>query len=127
MNLKIHRLGDLQLKIMKILWQRAEVTVAEVHQTLGLEMNLAYTTVATMLRKMEARGLVRHRTEGRSFVYRPVVAAEAVSRSMIDHLIDRVFEGNLAGMVSHLLTTREVSREELVQLERLIAERKRSL
>ncbi len=123
---KVHRLGDLQLKIMKILWDRSEATVADVHAQLAHETELAYTTIATMLRKMEARGLVKHRNEGRSFVYSPAVAAAAVSRSMVDHLIDRVFEGSLADMVSHLLTTREVSREELGKLERLIAERKKS-
>ncbi len=123
---KIHRLGDLQLKIMKVLWERSEATVSDVHDTLAAETDLAYTTIATMLRKMETRGLVRHRNEGRSFVYSSAVAADAVSRSMVDHLIDRVFEGSLAEMVSHLLTTREVSREELGRLERLIAERKKS-
>jgi predicted transcriptional regulator len=55
------------------------------------------------------------------------VAAEDVSRSMADHLVDRLFEGRLLDVVNHLLTTREVSREELRQLERLIAERKKSL
>lgn len=124
---KIHRLGDLQLKIMKVLWEQREATVADVHQALGSENELAYTTVATMLRKMEARGLVRHHSEGRSFVYHPVIRADAVTRSMSDHLLDRLFEGSLADMVSHLLTSREVSREELVKLERLIAERKKSL
>ena len=123
---KIHRLGDLQLQIMKILWERKEATVTEVHEALGNRARFAYTTIATMLRKMEARGLVGHRTEGRSFVYRPAVAAREVSRGMADHLLDRLFEGNLADMVSHLLTHREVSREELAKLEKLIAEKRKS-
>ena len=122
---KIHRLGDLQLRIMKILWAREEATVADVFEELGKDADLAYTTVATMLRKMEERGLITHRTEGRSFVYRAKVPSEAVSRSMIDHLVDRMFEGNLTAAVNHLLTTREVNREELNALERLIAERKK--
>jgi BlaI family penicillinase repressor len=119
------RLGDLQLRIMKVLWAREEATVADVFEELGKGADLAYTTVSTMLRKMEARGLIAHRTEGRSFVYRAKVASEAVSRSMIDHLVDRMFEGNLTAAVNHLLTTRDVSREELKALERLIAERKK--
>ena len=122
---KIHRLGDLQLRIMKIFWAREEGTVADVFEELGKDADLAYTTVATMLRKMEERGLITHRTEGRSFVYRAKVPSEAVSRSMIDHLVDRMFEGNLTAAVNHLLTTREVNREELNALERLIAERKK--
>jgi predicted transcriptional regulator len=123
---KILRLGDLQLQIMKVLWERGEGTVTDVHSAVGSERNLAYTTVATMLRKMEARGLVKHRVEGRSFFYRAAVAAEAVSTGMADHLLDRVFEGSLADMVHHLLSTRDVSREELSALEKLIAERKRA-
>jgi predicted transcriptional regulator len=77
-----------------------------------------------MLRKMEARGLVKHRMEARSFIYRAAVAEEAVSRGMADHLLERLFEGSLADMVRHLLSNREVSREELSKLEKLIAERK---
>jgi BlaI family penicillinase repressor len=122
-----HRLGDLQLRIMKVLWERREATVAEVLEALDDPVDLAYTTIATMLRKMEARGLVSHRSEGRSFVYVPKVAAEDVSRSMADHLVDRLFEGSLFDAVNHLLTTREISRDELRQLEKLIAERKKTL
>ena len=71
---KIYRLGDLQLRIMKVLWANEAATVAEVHAAVGGEGDLAYTTVATMLRKMEARGLVKHRMEARSFIYRAAVA-----------------------------------------------------
>jgi BlaI family transcriptional regulator, penicillinase repressor len=124
---KIHRLGDLQLKIMKRLWACREATVADLHQQLQDEKELAYTTIATMLRKMEARKLLKHRLEGRSFVYRAAVPEEAVTRGLADHLVDRLFEGSLTDVVSHLLSTREVSRDELTELERLIAERKREL
>lgn len=124
---KAHRLGDLQLKIMKVLWARVEATVTEVHEALSPGEDLAYTTMATMLRKMEGRGLVSHRVEGRSFVYRAAVAEAAVHRDMSDHLVDRLFAGSLAEAVNHLLTTREVSREELGRLEKLIAERKKKL
>jgi len=125
---KTHRLGDLQLRIMQVLWERQEATVAEVLDALDdADASLAYTTIATMLRKMEMRGLVAHRAEGRSFIYRPKVAAEDVSRSMSNHLVDRLFEGSLFEAVNHLLSSREVSRDELRQLEKLIAERKKKL
>jgi BlaI family transcriptional regulator, penicillinase repressor len=123
---KVHRLGDLQLKIMKILWGRQEATVSEVNEALAGERDLAYTTIATMLRKMEARGLVKHRLDGRSFVYRAAVVEEAVSQGMADHLVERLFEGSLSDMVHHLLTTREVSLEELSKLEKMIAEVKKA-
>src|SRR5438270_9025648 len=105
-NRKSHRLGDLQLRIMKALWERKEGTVADVLEALLDSPDLAYTTIATMLRKMEVRGLVAHRVEGRSFIYRAKVRSEEVSKSMTDHLVDRLFEGSLAEAVSHLLSTR---------------------
>ncbi len=122
----IHRLGELQLQIMKVLWTKDDVTVADVHAALASERGLAYTTVATMLRRLEERGLVRHRVEGRTFLYRPAVAEVDVSRSMADHLLDRLFRGSMAEMVRHLLSTREVSKKELAALERLIAEHKKA-
>mgnify|MGYP000123473875 CR=1 FL=1 len=117
-----HRLGDLQLRILQSLWDRPDSSVAEVHTELKPERDLAYTTVATMLRKMETRGLVTHREQGRSFLYRALVAAEDVSRSVGRHLVDRLSAGSLTEAVSHLLTSREVSRDELDQLEKLIKE-----
>ena len=118
-----YRLGDLQLRIMRVLWTLGPASVAQVQQRLDGDP-LAYTTVATMLRKMEDRQLVRHRADGRKFIYEPAVTAEEVSRSAADHLVDRLFEGSLADAVTHLLQTREVSPEELKRLERLIRQRR---
>lgn len=120
---KAFRLGDLQLRIMRVLWDLGEARVADVQQEL-CGPSLAYTTVATMLRKMEDRGLVEHVEEGRKFVYRAAVTLEEVTRSMTGDLVERLFGGSLADTVSHLLDSRDVSREELVRLEQLIQERK---
>ena len=108
---------------MRVLWNSAPASVAQVQGNLSGE-RLAYTTVATMLRKMEDRGLLRHREQGRKFLYEPAVTAEEVTRSMADDLVERLFEGNLAATVSHLLQTREVSGSELARLEELIQQRK---
>src|SRR5437016_5501260 len=94
-----YRLGNLQLRIMKVLWERSAASVAEVHEALGDDANLAYTTVATMLRKMETRRLVQHEVDGRRFIYRAAVAPELVSRSMADDMLERLFEGSLADML----------------------------
>ncbi|MFW6170934.1 MAG: BlaI/MecI/CopY family transcriptional regulator [Planctomycetota bacterium] len=118
-----YRLGDLQLRIMKVLWETAPASVAEVQKQLRGPA-LAYTTVATMLRKMEARGLLRHDERGRKYLYEPLISSQDVTRSMADDLVDRLFEGSLSATVSHLLETREVSANELARLEELIEERK---
>jgi BlaI family penicillinase repressor len=120
-----YRLGNLQLEIMQVLWERGEARVGEVHEALGASAGLAYTTVATMLRKMEDRGLVTHEAQGRSFLYRAAVTEEQVSRDMAGDLLDRVFSGSLSAMVSHLLTTREVGPGELKRLEQLISQRRK--
>lgn len=123
-NQPAYRLGDLQLRILKVLWRHGPASVAEVHQALG-PTGLAYTTVATMLRKMEGRGLVRHSEQGRRFIYQAAVTAEEVSRRSTADLVDRLFGGSLSQAVCHLLETRDVTLEELERLERLIQERKR--
>ena len=119
---RIYRLGDLQLRIMKVLWKLGPASVAQVHQQLA-GTPLAYTTVATMLRKMEDRGLLQHQEQGRRFIYEALVSEQEVTRSMADDLVDRLFEGKLTDAVSHLLQSREVSASELDQLEQLIKRR----
>ena len=120
----MHRLGDLQLEILQALWKLDRASVAEVQQQLGDQ--LAYTTVATMLRKMEDRQLVCHHEAGRRFIYAAVVTADEVSRSMSSRLVDRVFDGSLARTVSHLIETCDIDRRELAQLEELIRARRRA-
>ena len=124
-NHRLHRLGDLQLRILQLLWQRGEMPAAGVHAALQPERSLAPTTIATMLAKMEARGLLAHREQGRAFIYRAAVDAGEVTRGLGDYFVQRLFAGSVAGAMMHLLRTGEVSRRELDQLEKLIKEEKR--
>lgn len=121
-----HRLGDLQLAIMRILWERGEATVAEVHDSLVPQRDLALTTIATMLRKMEDKGVVAHRAEGRQFIYQAVVRERDVKRTMLSELRERLFAGDPAAMVSHLLREEEISGDELSRLRALIADLERA-
>ncbi len=113
-------LGKLQLAIMRVLWGRGECTVAEVHRTLLPSHGLAPTTIATMLKKMEGKGVVTHRSEGRRFIYRPTVSQDAVTRSMVADLKERLFGGSAAALVSHLLQSHEVDDDELASLRQQI-------
>ncbi len=116
-----HRLGELQLAIMRVLWARGETAVTEVHEALE-ERDLAPTTIATMLRKMEDKGVVTHRTEGRRYLYRPTVTEAAVRRTMVGELTDRLFRGEVTALVSHLLAENDFDPDELTRLRSLIAE-----
>ncbi|MHC5063927.1 MAG: BlaI/MecI/CopY family transcriptional regulator [Planctomycetota bacterium] len=111
-------LGELQLAIMNILWEEGEATSAQVHQALLAERGLAPTTIATMLRKMEAKGVVAHRRDGRQFIYRPTVERNDVHRSMVGELVERLFAGDPKALVSHLVDAGEVDWEELEVLRR---------
>ncbi|HVR07322.1 MAG TPA: BlaI/MecI/CopY family transcriptional regulator [Thermoanaerobaculia bacterium] len=121
------RLGKLQLAIMRVLWRRGEAAVTEVHEDLEAERDLAPTTVATMLAKLERKGVVAHRTEGRRFIYRPLVDEERVRRSMVDELTTQLFHGDVTALVNHLLSEHSIEASELAELRSLIRARERGL
>lgn len=106
-----------ELDVLKALWTLGSASVREVHRQMCPDGELAFNTVQTLLRIMEEKGLVRHRAEGRTFVYEPTYSRDrAASR-----LLHRVFDGALDQVVLSLLESTDASAEELRGLERLIA------
>ena len=118
------RLGDLQVAILQVLWNLGEATVQRVTEALEGKRR-APTTIATMLTKMEKRGLVDHRVDGRQFVYRALLSEPEVTRTLVADLTERLFEGDVSALVSHLLKSEEIERDEHVRLRALIVERER--
>ena len=117
---KKHKLGDLQLAILRRLWERKEASASDVHADLLEDRGLAPTTIATMLKKMEAKGVVRHRVEGRRYLYRATVSEQEVTRNMVSEITDRLFAGSPVALVSHLLEEHEVDEGEIEELKALI-------
>jgi predicted transcriptional regulator len=115
-------LTDLQLAIMRVLWDRAEATVVEVQTRLRPERDLAQTTIATLLSRLEKRGVVEHRLDGRQFVYRPLVTEQEVRRSMVSELTTLLFDGSPEALMSHLLRSREMAPGDLDRVKRMIAD-----
>jgi predicted transcriptional regulator len=107
------QLSDLQLAIMRVLWDREEATAADVHAELQTDRELAPTTVATLLSRLEKRGLVAHRARGRQYVYRPKVSEQEVRRSMLRRLTDFFFGGDQAALVSHLVRADDIQPQDL--------------
>lgn len=116
-------LGDLQHAIMRVLWARGEATAAAVHAALEPERGLAPTTIATMLRKMEDKGVVAHRSEGRQFVYRATVSEAEVRQSMVGEVVERLFAGNPAALVSYLVAEEGLDPEEIARLRAVLDEK----
>ena len=121
------QLGDLQIALLRALWDRGEATVAQVHDDLRQERGLAPTTIATVLTRMEKRGIVTHRNEGRQFVYRPLVSEQDIRQSMVGELTELLFEGDVAALVSHLISGREIAPGDLARVKVLIASREKEL
>lgn len=117
-------LGELQLAILRTLWQRDESSVADVHEALS-NRGLALTTIATMLRKMEEKGLVAHRENGRQFLYRAKVGPDLVQKNLVSDLVARLFDGDPLELVNHLLRAGEIDLGELDDLRRKVAEAER--
>ena len=117
------RLGDLQLAIMRVLWAEGEGSVTRVHEVVGPERGSAASTIATMLSKMEARGLVGHHKVGRQFIYTPLVEEGLARRSMVQDVTSRMFGGNPAELLSHLVREEEIGGDDLDELRALIEQK----
>ena len=118
-------LSELQLAVMRVLWQQKKAAVTEVQEALRSERGLALTTVATVLTRLEKAGLVAHRASGRHYLYRPLVSEEEVRRSMVSVLAERLFEGDVAALVSHLVNAREIKPGDLARVRQLIEAKER--
>lgn len=121
------KLTPLQLAILRVLWERGAAPVAEVHAALQSERALAPTTVATLLKRLEKRGLVAHRTIGRQFVYRALVDVEQARSTAVEEIAEHLFDGDLPALVAHLLSRHELAPGDLARVRALIedAERRR--
>ena len=118
------RLGRLELQIMDAVWQGDSATVREALDRMRPARH-AYSTILTMMRKLEAKGYLRHETEGRAFRYFPTITQQEVRRSAVSDLLDRLFGGSGRLVVSHLVEQKQINRGELDEIRRLIDKRRK--
>ena len=113
---------DGELRIMRVLWDRDSATVGDVVNALGPGPRPAYNTVLTLLRIMEKKGYVSHRKDGRAFVFRPQVGRADASRSALNTLVKRFFDGSPRLLVLNLIEEHQLSADALRQLKERIEE-----
>ena len=118
-------LSDLQLAVMRVLWDKAEAPASDVQRALKRTRPMAITTVATLLARLEKRGMVSHRADGRTFVYRARVSEKDVRRSMLSGLVENLFRGDPAEVVQHLLTSKDVSAGDISKIRELVDDARR--
>jgi BlaI family penicillinase repressor len=121
------RLTALQLDVLKVLWERPEATVVEIQQAVSVTRPLAQTTIATLLSRLEKRGLVAYRTEGRQYVYRAVLQERDARRHAVAEVTKGLFAGDVTAMVSQLLSAHELRPGDLARVRALIDAKEQEL
>jgi BlaI family transcriptional regulator, penicillinase repressor len=111
-------LTDRELDVMSVLWERGSGTVAEVRA--ALQDELAYTTVLTVLRILEAKGHVRHEGEGRAHRYFALVQERVARRGAVRQLLDRFFSGSPELLLTELVGHRDLTAKELRRLRQAL-------
>lgn len=114
------RLTEGELEIMLILWEQGEGTVRDVLGALAPDREPAYTTISTLVRILERKGLVTSRKEGRSHVYRPTLTRAAYQRARLRETVVRLFGGSPAALVRGLLEDEAVQPSDLEEIRRLL-------
>jgi BlaI family penicillinase repressor len=114
--------GKVQLRILQVLWEKREATAREITDELSKTEPIAHSTVQTLLRKLEAKGSVRHEVRDRVFVFIPVAQEAEVAVRATRDLLHRVFDNSVVGLMAHLLKHEELDAEELADLRRLLQE-----
>ena len=111
-------LSDLQIAVVRVLWRNGETSVTDIAKVLGDERGLKHTTVATLLTRLEKRGVVEQRREGRQLIYRALVSEPQVRRSMVADLVGSLFGGDSRELVAHLLRESEIEPGDLERLRK---------
>ncbi len=117
------RLGRLELQIMNIVWEKGKATVHDVKDVLGKGRKPAYSTILTMMRKLEAKGYLEHDVDDRTYVYRPTISQQAARKGILGDIVERLFEGSPSLLLNSLVEQDHISEKELKQIQKLIKER----
>ena len=113
------QLTELQLRILQALWGHGQAAVADVHQELARERDLAPSSVATLLARLEKRGLVAREPDGSRYLYRPLVSLDDVRSAMVAELTRLLFDGDSTGLIAHLVTSGAVRDRDRSYLQEL--------
>jgi BlaI family penicillinase repressor len=124
MRPKANTLSAQQLEIMKVVWACGDATVRDVYEALRSRRSVAYTTVMTMMKMMEARGQLKKRTDGRAYVYRAVEPQGRAMRRIVGDFLDRVFNGSAEPLLAHLVEERRISQKNLDEISKMIRGKK---
>jgi BlaI family penicillinase repressor len=116
------RVGKVQFQLLQVLWESGPATARQITERLSGNPPIAHSTVQTLLRQLEAKGLVDHAVEERTFVFRATRERAELNENPLRDLLTRAYHGSVVNLMTHLLKNEPVSPEELDRLRQLIAE-----
>jgi predicted transcriptional regulator len=115
-------LTDREADIMQILWERGASTVAEVRDALTDE--LAYTTVLTILRNLQAKGYVDYKPEGRAHRFFPCIQQQAARKNAVKHLMGKLFKGSADLLLTQLVSEHKLDDEQVSRIRKILEEKR---
>ena len=111
-------LGELQAAVMDAVWELGEATVGQVRDRLTANRELAYTTVLSVMQKLEKTGWLKHRSDGRTYVYSPRQSRSDAGRRALQKFTERIFGGDSLVLFEHLLDDDTLTAGELAELRK---------
>jgi predicted transcriptional regulator len=108
-----------ETEVLRLVWQSQEATVQQVYEAMPPNRKVTYVTVATLLRRLEDKGYLKHHTRGKAFVYAPAARREDVIRRTIGDLVERLFGGNPVPLMQHLAQHSGITDEDIERLKEL--------
>ena len=117
-------LGELQRAVLEVVWETGEGSVHDVRELLTRQKRPAYTTVLSVLQKLEKGGWLTHRSHGRSYVYLPTRSRDEAGASSVRKFIRHVFGGDAMEMMQHLVKDGTIDDAELKRLREMIDDKR---
>jgi len=119
---RIQKLSPANLEIMKVVWEKGEVTITDVVEAINARRSdkIRRTTVQVQMNRLEDYGWLKHRKKERAYVYSAVVEKQKTRREILNDIKNRVFGGSRAELVKCLIEDTEVKPEEIKELRELL-------
>ena len=119
---KLRAMSPAETEVLRLVWQLGAATVQQVHDTLPGGRKIAYKTVQTLLRRLEEKGYLTHKAEGRAYVFCPAVKREAVVKRTVLDFLDRLFGGDPRPLMHFLAREGRIDAQDVEELKKLIDE-----
>ena len=116
------KISGAESQVMEALWRRAPLAAEDIFAEVGEAQGWALPTLKTLLARLVEKGAASAEKDGRRFLYRPLVARADYVEAESQGLLDRLFDGRLAPLVSHFSERQKLTPQDLADLKRLIAE-----